>query len=411
MTAAPLAVLWIAKAVASLGRAMTVVALPWLVLQLTGSGTQTGMAVASSGLDIAVVSFLAGTAIDRSGARRTTVAGLTGAGVAIGLVPLLDQWDMLSLGPLLVLVFAASALDSVAGAAVETLVPAAAKAARVTLESANAVLTGIDRFALLVMPAISAVVIALFGARTALWIDAVACLAAAALLAVTVPATARPATAGPSQRRYLMSLADGVRVLRRDRTLATLALLAAALNTLLSSVYSVLLLVYAAEVFGGAAHFAGMVAAVGGGAVVGALFFGVLGRRLPRRAWLLVSCFGAAATVLALSALPGHVPTLALLAASGLTTAPLGPLVSLVFQERSPSESLGRVLSARNALVLAGLPLGVLLTGIALDGLGLSSTLVLIGGLCLAVAGSAASLPALHRLETPATRPLQEAQP
>src|SRR5690606_26767078 len=105
-----------------------------------------------------------------------------------------------------------------------------------------------------------------------------------------------------------------------------------------------------------------------------------------------------------------HVPTLALLAASGLTTAPLGPLVSLVFQERCPSDSLGRVLSARNAVVLAGLPLGRLLTGIALDGLGRSSTLVLIGSLGLAVAGPAASLPALHRLETPATRPLQEAQ-
>lgn len=423
MNTAPLAVLWTAKAVASLGRTMTVVALPWFVLQITGSGTQTGLAVASSGLAIAVVSFVTGAVIDRSGARRTCVVGLLGSGVAIGLVPLLHRWDLLGLAPLLVLVFAASALDSVAGAAVETLVPAAARKARVSLESANAVLAGIDRFALLIMPVVSGLAIALIGARTVLWLDTAACLVAAALLAVTVRTPAPAEEQTPDEERasvtkepeeeptpapaagargYLVALADGVAVLRRDRALLTLALLGTALNALLSSVYSVVLLVYAAEVLGGAAHFAGMVAAVGGGALAGAVLYGAVGRRLSRRVWLLTSSFGAAVTVLALAPTPDQVPALALLAASGVVSAPLAPLVSVVFQERTPAELLGRVLSARNALMLAGLPVGMLLAGVSLDLVGLANTLLLIGGLTLVSALTATALPALRRLDPPA---------
>lgn len=394
----PLATLWIAKAVASLGRTMSLVALPWFVLQVTGSGTQTGFAVASSGLAIAVVAFGSGALIDRSGGKRAAVTCLALAGPAIGLVPLLYRLDLLALWPLLVLVFVASALDSVANAAVETLVPGAARAARVPLESANAAMSGIDRFALLLMPVVTGVAIALVGAATVIWIDTVASLVAAALLAVAAPAGTRAAPGDGGVRGYAAAVRDGLRTLRGDRVLVSLTLTGTVLNALVSSFYSIVVLAYAAEVFGSSLHFAGMLAAVGGGSLAGALLYGVVGRRLPRRAWLLLSCFGTAGALLAMATVPGQVLAMVVLAASGVLTAPLAPLVAVVFQERVPAGSLGRVLSARNSAMLAGIPLGVLVTGVALDLVGLAGTILLIGALTLAVAVAVALLPALRTL-------------
>nr|MDT0660471.1 MFS transporter [Micromonospora sp. DSM 115978] len=399
---AALLAVWSAKAVASIGRTVSVVALPWFVLQITGSGTQTGLAVASSGLGIAAVGFFSGALIDRSGAKRSSVASLVVAGSAIGLVPLLFMFDLLALWQLLALVFVASALDSVASVAVEALVPDAARAARVSLESANATLAAIDRFALLIMPVVAGAAIALVGARTVLWVDTVACLVAAALLAAVVPAARRltaPVAAGV--RGYVESLREGLRVLWDDRTLVALTLTGTGLNTLISGLYSIVLLAYAAEVFGDALHFAGMLAAVGGGALAGAVLFAAVGRRLPRRAWLLVSCFGTAGSVLALAAIPGPAITMALLAGSGVLMAPLGPLVAVAFQERTPATALGRVLSARNALMLAGVPLGGLLAGVALDAAGLAGTVLLIGALTLLVAVAVTFAPALRGFDPP----------
>lgn len=391
---------WSAKAVASLGRTVSIVALPWFVLQITGSGTQTGLAVASSGLGIAVVGFFSGALIDRSGAKRSSIASLVVAGAAVGLVPLLFMLDLLALWQLLALVFVASALDSVAGVAVETLVPGAARAARVSLESANAVLAAIDRFALLIMPVVAGIALALLGAEIVLWVDTAACLIAATLLALKVPATARAAaTVAKGVRGYADAVRDGIRVLWRDRVLVSLTVTGTGLNTLISSLYSIVLLAYAAEVFGSALHFAGMIAAVGGGALAGALLFAAVGRRLPRRTWLLIACFGTAGTVLPLATIPGQVATVVLMAASGMLLAPIGPLVAVAFQERTPAASLGRVLSARNALMLAGVPLGGLVAGISLDVVGLAGTIGVIGSLTLTIALAVTVLPVFRGLD------------
>lgn len=392
----PLVILWIAKAVASLGRTMSLVALPWFVLQITGSGTQTGFAVATSGLAIAAVAFVAGALIDRAGGKRVAMICLAVAGPAIGLVPLLYRLDLLSLWPLLALVFVASALDSVANAAVETLVPVAARSARVPLEAANAAMSGIDRFALLLMPVVTGVAIALVGAAAVIWIDTAASLIAVALLAAA-PAGSR-AAAGGGVRGYAAAIGDGLRTLRGDRVLVSLTLLGTVLNALVSSFYSIVVLAYAAEVFGSSLHFAGMIAAVGGGSVAGALLYGVLGRRISRRSWLLLSCFGTAGALLAMATVPDQAPAMVVLAVSGALTAPLAPLIAVVFQERVPPAGLGRVVSARNSAMLAGIPFGVLVTGVALDLAGLAGTILLIGGLTMAAAVVVAVLPSLRTL-------------
>jgi hypothetical protein len=57
------------------------------------------------------------------------------------------------------------------------------------------------------------------------------------------------------------------------------------------------------------------------------------------------------------------------------------------------------VLSARNALMLAGIPVGGLLAGVLLDVAGLTGTILVIGLLTATVATVAAVLPALRQLD------------
>ena len=51
------------------GNSVTAVALPWLVLDMTGSASWTGVAAAAGMLPLILGSFFSGTLIDRFGAR------------------------------------------------------------------------------------------------------------------------------------------------------------------------------------------------------------------------------------------------------------------------------------------------------------------------------------------------------
>jgi len=156
-------------------------------------------------------------------------------------------------------------------------------------------------------------------------------------------------------------------------------------------------------VLGSAVDLGLMVSAFGGGAVIGALGFGVVGQRLPRRA-VFVACF----IVLGLpfwllASLPPFPATLAALVVSGVASGPINPIIYTVVYERVPRAMLGRVFSAATAGAFLAIPLGVLIAGYLIDALGIQITMIGVAASYLVVTLSLTLNPAMTTMDREST--------
>jgi MFS family permease len=135
--------------------------------------------------------------------------------------------------------------------------------------------------------------------------------------------------------------------------------------------------VMARESFGDPLVLGIMVAAFGGGGLLGAMGFGVVGRRTPRRrlyagvmvVWPLL--YGALALV---PSLPVSVAALVIL---GTAAGSLVPMQATIRQERSSARFLPRVVGLSTATVPVVGPIAVLVAGVLLEAIGVRGTLLL----------------------------------
>src|SRR5919201_5477009 len=158
-TPAPALSLLIATGVSLIGSMLTIVALPWFVLQTTGSPTQTGIAGGFLVLPSLAAGLLGGAVVDNLGYRRASVAADLLSGVGIALIPLLYQTHGLAFWQLLALVFLGGLLTIPGLTARRAMLPELASLAGLRLERLNAAFEGLQFLALLVGPAVAGVLI------------------------------------------------------------------------------------------------------------------------------------------------------------------------------------------------------------------------------------------------------------
>jgi MFS family permease len=101
----PLFSLFAANTISFVGNVLTALAIPWFVLQTTGSVAQTGLTAFFSTLPLVLSAFFSSALVDRLGYQRTSVLGDLASGLTVALVPFLTQTVGLAFWQLLVLVF------------------------------------------------------------------------------------------------------------------------------------------------------------------------------------------------------------------------------------------------------------------------------------------------------------------
>ena len=371
-----LAALLIASAISVTGNRMVLLAIPWFVLETTGSATKTGITGFFTFLPIVLAGFL-GPVIDRIGLKRASIVADIASGLSVAMIPLLFQTVGLEFWQLLMLVFLGGLLDSPGETARSSLLPEAAQAAGTTLERATSLEDGVMRAAGLVGAPLAGLLIGIIGASSVLWIDAVSFGVSALLVLVGVP---RPIAARARiVATYWSDFREGFAFIKGRRLVLLVILTLAATNLLDAAIGAVVLPVYAREVFDSAFALGLILGALGGGAVVGSLAYGAWGKGFSRR-WIYVLGFVPSAfQALGYALFPGLVVVILIAALVGLGTGPTNPIIAAVLLEQVPPEMRGRVLGVVKAIAWMAVPLGVLIAGYLVDALGLRSTLLLIG--------------------------------
>ena len=390
--------------VSGLGTAMSAVAIPWLVLVMTGSAAETGVVGFAQMAPYVALQATAGPVVERLGLRRAFLLGNTVAALAMGAVPVLHETGGLNVGVLAALMAVAGAVRGIADAATTPMIPATAEAGRVPIERATGSYSAANRTALLVGMPLAGVLIAATGAVSVVLIDGVSFLAAVAILGAFVPADITKSER-PSEplklRSYVAELAEGMRFLRADRLLLSIVAMVAITNLLDEALTSVLLPVWAHDRVHRAEALGFVGGALGLGMLGGVLVGAWLGPRLPRWATFAVGTLvSASPPFFALAAWTSLPPVLSVALACGIAGGVLIHLGTVQF-ERVPPRLHARVLGAIKASAWLGIPFGSLLGGTLAQSLGLTTALVTCGSLMLLASLAPFVFPVWRGLERP----------
>src|SRR5579883_1287019 len=398
----PAYALFTGNTISYVGDILTLLAIPWFVLQTTGSVIQMGITGFCSALPMVLSSFFGSALVDRLGYKRTSVIGDILNGLTVMLVPLLYHTIGLAFWQLLALVFIGGLLRSPADTAREAMVPDLAKLARMRLERANALSDGSRRGANFLGAPLAGALIALIGTSNLLWLDAVSFGFSALLIGLSVPKAALHQSKVESEqpkRGYFAELWEGVHFVRGESIVLTILIVIMITNMLDDAYFAVVGPAYIMQIFHSAVYLGLLVSAIGGMAFVGATIFGFIGHRFPRRLTFGISFIvgGALRFWFLLTALFPLMLGWYLLA--GRAIGPINSLINTVLQERIPPEMRARVFGLLGAGAMAAIPLGTFASGFVVAWIGLRATLALMGLIYLLATLSILVNPALKKME------------
>ena len=372
--------------VSQVGTWMQSVAQSWLVLELTDSPFRLGLVGTLQFTPILLLSVVAGVLADRVPKRRLLVATQSLMGLqALTLTALVvsgrvQYWHVAVLAAVYGF---ATALDNPAR---QSFV--AEMVGKADLSSAIALNSAIFNTARVVGPALAGLAIAAWGTGTAFAVNALSFVAVvAALLAMRTEGAPRPRDG----RRLGAEIGEGVAyAVRTPRILLVLGLVLVVSVFLFNN--NVMVPLFARQGLGQDAHgFGLLMAALGVGAVAGALTLAARGGGRPSVLALVVPAVGLAVAMLALSQVSRFGVAAALLAVMGFCGIQVMAGANTSHQLTVPDELRGRIMGL-HMLVFAGMsPFGAFMLGALAERFGIRTALVVVGsvGLC-GIAGLAA---------------------
>ncbi|SEH02322.1 Major Facilitator Superfamily protein [Nonomuraea solani] len=369
----PFITLLAANALSVTGNVLSMLAVPWFVLDTTESAVLTGLAAFATTFPIVISAAFGGTLVDWLGFRASSVLSDLASGLIVLAMPALFLTTGLSYPLLLVLLFVRWLAATPGETARKAMLPDLAELAGVRIERATAAYDGVCRGAAMVGAPLAGVLLLWIGPGTLLFVDGVTFLLSALLIRSGVPYLDGDARASGG---YLSDLRDGLTFLWRDRLQMSATAMIVVVNMLDTGVTQVLLALYARDVAGDPRAFGLLSGALGAGAVAGTIVYGAAGDRLPTRlTYGLCFLLAGVPRVLVLAAGAPFPVALAVTALSGFAAGAINPILGVLQFDRIPAPLRARVLSTIMAAAYTGMPIGGLLAGSLTELTDLTTTL------------------------------------
>ncbi len=394
--------LWVGRLVSLFGDALALIALPWFVLQVTGSGTATAGILLTLQLPAILTSMFIGSLIDRFQPRAIITIDNVVRTLLFGLIPVFYWFHGLQLWLLFLLTFLAGLLVPATEVGARSIVPDLVQDR--DLDAANMLWSFSFNLSLVIGPAVAGILVASFGGPSVLLIDA-GTFAVMAMLALTLPALQRDRAAAevPVSERLGLRQLWGMKVVRY--------------TTLLSLVFffsygplEAALPLYSHAVLQTDARGYGLLwSALAVGALMGTLSSTALSRRLRLGIALPLIALLWGASLLPIVFINGLWWACGLLFLGGLMWGPYTPMETTLLQRNVPKAQLGRIFGARSTLLTGGSPLGLAVGGILLAFVPSTSVIALSALACILVGLGGLASPTFRDLSLLSTGPGSQA--
>lgn len=395
----PILLLESSTLISAVGNGVMLVALPWLVIEQTGSAGAAGLVSAVALLPLLVSSVFAGTLVDIVGRKPTAVGSDILSGLAVAAIPLVDLVSDLTLGWIVVLAMIGATFDPAGYTARETMLPEAATRAGWRLDRVNGLHEALFGVAFIIGPGLGGLMIGWFGPLTAMWVTAGGFAASSVLASLIrgLPGAGRPpehaAMAG-----VWRGTAEGFRFVWGDPALRSLALLTCAIVAAYLPFESVILPVYF-ESQGAPERLGLIVTAMSAGGILGAVLHARVVDLVGRHAVFVWAVFTACALLGVLAFFPPFWVMVVISFAVGLLYGPVNPIGNLAMQVLTPEQLRGRVVGIITSTAYAAGPLGLLIAGPLVEWQGVRTAALVFAALVIAAAAAGFLMPGLRRLD------------
>jgi MFS family permease len=358
----------ISRFISLTGTNMTTVALPWFVLATTGSVTKMGIVLACQTLPAFALGIPGGSVVALLGCRRSLVLGDAVRAPLLAVVPILQATGHLSFPTLLGLVTAIGIFSVPYAAAASSLLPEIVGEDEQEVAHAQASLQVAIQTTGILGPVVAGALIPLIGAPRLLYLDAASYAISALVIVAFVRVGHAVARTGP--RRGVLA---GVRHIFTDPLLASIVIVGLVAHLGLAALFASLPALAFRDFHD--ARSAGLLFASD---AIGSVAGGLLTMRLARRVQpMRLGIAGFAAMSAPLWLLTIGTP-LALAAVVMFLFGIGGPLgvspISAILTTRAPGEIRPQVVAAFLSITSAGVPVGALVTGYAIERLGFRMT-------------------------------------
>jgi MFS family permease len=392
--------LQVTNAVSGISNGVVMITVPWIVLELTGSAAKAGLLAALSSLPGIVVSPVVGGLIDRFGRRAISMFSDVMSMVSVLMFLVVNAIGDLTYTWILVIAVLGACFDPAGYTARKALIPNAATASGIEIDSANGRHEGIFAIGWMVGPAIGSACIKWSGPMLGFAVTgamfAVAALAVS-LMRVDDEHGKTVAHHEDGHEPFFSSLRVGFHALTRDKPLFALAIGFMFLSGLYMPIDTVIFPTYF-ESINDATGLGALFASLAAGMVIGAFAYGRLAARFSASALLRMVMIVSTVSLFPLVVLPPTWLFVVLGFFAGLSWGPFNPLWNSIVQKRVQPELQGRVYGLQMSLLYAAPPLGQLIVGACVDAYGLQPTFVVLMAIFGVVGFTFAATPILRKL-------------
>jgi MFS family permease len=396
--------LWIGEGISLLGDQFYLIALPWLVLSLTGNALAVGTVLATAGIPRALFMLLGGALTDRFTPRRLMINSNIARMVLTGLLAALVLTNLIQLWMLYAFALLFGLADAFFFPAQTSIVPKIV--GKDQLQVGNAMIQGTATLSLFVGPILAGTLISWLdggathstsGIALAFALDSISFIASVMMLSLIrvngVNSPAEEADGG-----VLASIREGLLFVWNDATLRIVFGLTMGLNVLITGPFSVGVPVMARTRFPeGATAFGLIMSVFGGGALLGVVLAGTLPK--PSKKLLgtvllsVISLMGIGLAVI------GITPSLTIAALAALVMGTANGYSNILMitwlQQKIAHEMTGRIMSLVMFAAIGLTPVSTALAG-ALIGINATVLLICAGSLMTLFTLSAAFSPVVR---------------
>ena len=380
-------------AISTLGDQFTQIALPWLVLKLTGDAVALGMAVALMGIPRAILILFGGALVDRHSPKRILMLTKHVNAVLLAVLAFLVYTGQAHLPVVLALALGLSLASAFSIPAGTSMLPHAV--APQHLQAANGMMMGMRQITMLAGPLLAGLLFALAGDGSdgpqhmrglalAFGVDCISFAASAWTLAKVQPRSFEPAPKQP----VLRAVADGLAAVWRDAMMRTCFIYWGLCACVIGGVMQVALPLLASSRLHGASALGLLMGAHGAGALLGMAASGIAGkRRAGNLGMTLLLIDGIAGVLLVpLGMITASWQGMLINVAIGVLGGFVQVAVFTWIQQRVPRELLGRTMSLFMFIFMGLAPLAAVVAGWIASRVTLAT---LFGGAGLFLAGAA----------------------
>jgi predicted MFS family arabinose efflux permease len=396
--------LWIGEGISLLGDQFYMIALPWLVLSLTGNALAVGTVMAMAGIPRALFMLVGGALTDRFTPRKLMISSNLARLVLTGLLAALVATNLIQLWMLYALALLFGLADAFFFPAQTSIVPQLVGEDH--LQQGNAMIQGTATLSLLVGPLLAGTTItwldrgaahSTLGIALAFALDSLSFIASITMLSL-MRIERDKAQTEKTESGVIASIREGLLYVWNDSTLKIVFPIVMGLNVLINGPFAVGIPVVARTKFPeGAAAFGLIMSLFGGGALVGTVLAGVLPK--PSKKLLGTVSLSVLSMMGIGLAMIGIAPTMYIAAAAGLVMGTANGYANIMLitwlQQKVAPELTGRIMSLVMFAAIGLNPVSTALAG-ALIGLNVTVLLVCSGILMTLFTLSAAFSPAVR---------------